>query len=81
MTTAGRQFSVNNSQLLISCCHFFAVFPVPLEHLEESCVMGPFKCSQESPSVIFCSWIFGHQRKRCGVFKINLVKVISLWKG
>lgn len=53
MTTAGRQFSVNNSQLLISCCHFFAVFPVPLEHLEESCVMGPFKCSQESPSVIF----------------------------
>lgn len=49
MTTEGRRFSVNNSHLLISCCHFFAAFPVPLEHLEESCVMWSFQLQPGKP--------------------------------
>lgn len=43
MTSEGRRSSVNNSHLLISCCHFFAAFPVPLEHLEESDVIWSFE--------------------------------------
>lgn len=68
MTTEERQFSVNNSQLLISCCHFFTVFPVPLEHLEESGEVGPFRCSQQSPSVIFFPLDIWASEKKMWVF-------------
>lgn len=59
MTTEGRRFSVNNSHLLISCCDFFAAFPVPLEHLEESCVMGPFQFRPGKPE-----WELGFSKAR-----------------
>lgn len=49
MTTEGRRRRANNSHLLISCCHFLAAFPVPLEHLEQSGVTRPFELQPVKP--------------------------------